>query len=335
MNEFTFFADLFQNFDTAFLASVQRIVVAMAAAVRAPLTLAITIYLGATAAMEIYSPGSDPFFMFVRRVMRAVIVLAAVTGANYTDTFVNLFMTTLPNELTAAVTQAGGAGLAPNAFDKVSSTGFAAGVAIWMASAGFWSTNGIGIVFLVGAYWVLSAICVVVAFLVFIASHILIGLLVCTGPLVICFLLWPRTTRYFDGWVSALLASVFTQVAIVILLTILIDVETLILQQVIATNGGANMNQQFGQIRLLLEGGSLFFSMAYLATHVRSLAYSIWGGASAEISPISRMVTNALSTSAAAGSAGAQQAAAWASSGASSAAAGLRSIIPVGRRLGP
>lgn len=338
MNEFTFFADLFANFDTAFLAAVRQIALTMATAVRTPLTLAVTLYIGALAAMELYAPASDPIFGLFRRIIRSVIVLAAAGAASYTDVVATLFMATLPNELTATVTNATAAqGLAPQAFDKVFSAGYAAGVAVWMSSVGFFSTTGIGMVFLIGAYWILSAICVAVAFLIFTASHILIGLLVATGPIFVCFLLWPYTKRFFDGWLSALLASVFVQVMIVVLLSILMDVESQILQQIIAKNGGANKDQEFAQMRLMIEGGVLFFSMGYLAIHVRSLAYSIMGGAAAEIAPITRMVTGAIGSGVSAGASGASQAA---NSNvvrgvASSAAAGLRSIIPVGRSLGP
>lgn len=132
MNSWAFFQWIFDNFDAQFLGAVQANANNLVQAVQAPLLVGITVWLAATASIELYGAGTDPVFMLVRKCVRAAIVLGLVGAAGYTAIFETFALTTLPNELTAAITGAqGGAGaLTPAAFDRLLQGGWIAVVEI-------------------------------------------------------------------------------------------------------------------------------------------------------------------------------------------------------------
>jgi type IV secretion system protein VirB6 len=333
MNQWHFFAYLYTTFDQTFLQALQQMITNAVNYIRVPLTSAVTLYIAGTAAIELYAPGGDPMFFLLRKIIRAVIVVLAVAVANYSNLFGQFLLTTLPNEITSAI--AGGPAngtLAPDAFDKMLGGVWASGNEVYKNISG-WSAKAFGLVIVDVFYIFFSSIAIAGGFIIFMAQHILLGLCVAVGPLLLPLLLWQRTVRFFDGWIGTLLALILTQVLIVALLSILVKVNTLILQQIAALNGtaGINANDELSQLHYLVDGVVLTASIGFFAGVVPFIARSIAGSVAAEVAPITRMAHNAVS--AGLGATGRVAAGVTGAVGnvASSAAAGMRSLKPTGK----
>lgn len=334
MNEWTFFAWIFDNFDTQFLNAVQANANNLLAAVQAPLVLGVTVWLAGTSAVELYSPGTDPIFVLLRKAIRAALVLSLVGVANYTALFETFALTTLPNELTTAIAggQAAGA-LTPAAFDKLLQGGWVAVVEITKNVSVWEPKTAILAIFAILIYGV-GALFIAIGFLVFIASHIMLGLAITVGPLFIAMLLWDKTVYLFNAWISALLALIMTQVMVVALLAIMLTTETNLIQQITALNGanGTNANDIGGQVHYMLEAFLLYFMIGYLAPKVVDLAQALTRGAAPGIAGMSQMAQSALGQGAkVVGNAALSGAKAGAVGLARAGGAGMRSITPTGK----
>jgi type IV secretory pathway VirB6-like protein len=312
------------------MAFVQGMESQLSAAVRGPLLLAVTLYIAGMTAMELMNPGGDPLLGLFRKIIRASVVLSAASMATYTPWVHNILLNDLPNSITNAISGAAGNGaLAPAAFDTLLGQAYATGLMVYKSLSG-WSAKSVGISITVGLYLMASAICIGAAFFMFLAAHILLGLTVAFGPMFMCFLLFPRTLRYFDGWLSTALTLVLCQALLVGLLSLLINVETDIIHSILALNGssGENASDEFGQLHFLVEGFILFASIGFFAGTMPIIAARIMGGAAAEFSPITRVVNGALSSGAAAVGQMAMGSSAPASGGG---AQGMRAISIAGR----
>lgn len=334
MNSWTFFQTVFDGFDTQFLAAVQGMANALIAAVRTPLLVGVTIWLAGTTAIELYQPGNEPLLMLVRKVIRAGFVLGLVGAAGYTAIFTTLMLTTLPNEITAAITGTGDAGaLTPAAFDKMFSGGWVAVVQIW-ENLSAWSVKSIVVGLTATVEAVVGSFFIGIGFAVFVASHVMLGLVIIVGPLFVCMLLWEKTVYLFNAWISGMLALVMTQVLIVAMLGLLLTTETNILTQITALNGatGANANDVAGQIHYLIEAGILYFLIGYLSPRIAELAQALTHGAAPGISAFSQMAHGAVASGAMKAASKVADAAGSAGSALGSAgAAGMRSLTPAGR----
>jgi type IV secretion system protein VirB6 len=335
MNSWTFFQWIFDNFDAQFLGAVQANANNLVQAVQAPLLVGITVWLAATASIELYGAGTDPVFMLVRKCVRAAIVLGLVGAAGYTAIFETFALTTLPNELTAAITGAqGDAGaLTPAAFDRLLQGGWIAVVEITKNISVWEPKTAILAIFAILIYGV-GALFIAIGFLVFIASHIMLGLAITVGPLFVAMLLWEKTVYLFSAWISTLLALIMTQVLVVALLALLLTTETNLIQQITALGGanGANANDIGGQVHFMIEACLLYFMIGYLAPKIEKLAEALARGAAPGIAGLSAMAHGALGRGAsAAGSEAASGARAGAVGLARSGAAGMRSVTPASR----
>jgi type IV secretion system protein VirB6 len=334
VDEWNFFGFLYNNFAVQFLAAVQANAGNLASALQTPLLLGVTIWLAATSAMELLQPGTDPMLMFVRKAIRAMLVIGLVTAANYTQVFCNFVITTLPNELTAAISGAKMAGtLTPHAFDALFQSGWV-GVLGIVKNVSVWEPKTVILALFASLSFLVGAFFIAIGFLIFIACQILLGLAITVGPAFVCLLLWEKTVSYFTAWISVLAAGVMTQVLVVALLAVLMTTEQNIMQQISAMNAasGGNANDIGGQVHYLIESALLYFMIGYLAPKVVELAQSMTGGATPGISALSQMAHSALSKGAGnvASAAGSGIKAAGAATG-RAAAAGMRSIKPAGR----
>jgi type IV secretion system protein VirB6 len=334
MDQWRLFAWIFDNFDTQFLAAVQGNANNLLAAVQTPLLLGVTVWLAGTSAVELYSPGTDPIFMLVRKAIRGALVLGMVGAASYTAVFETFVLTTLPNELTAAIAGAGNGGAGtPAAFDKLLNGGWVA-VAMILKNVSGWAPSTIILAIIAVAEFVIGGIFIAIGFLVYIASHIMLGLAITIGPLFVCALLWDKSVYLFDAWIKTLLAQVVTQVLIVAMLSVLLLTETNILTQINALNApsGHNANDIAGQVHYMIESALLYFMIGYLAPKIVELAQALTRGAAPGIAGLSQRAHGAMSS-------GAKAVGNAALSGAKSAgtalgragAAGMRSITPAGK----
>jgi hypothetical protein len=255
MNAWTLFSSLDQNFDVPFLDGVQALLSALIAYVRQPLLAGAVVWIAGTAMVEMYAPGGDPMTGLVRKLMRAAIVIFLVSSAPTFNQYIgNLLLNTLPTDISNAVSGvAGGPTVAAASFDQLLNQAWAAGLQVYK-NLPAWSLKGVGLMILVALYWAVAAVTIAVSFLVYLATHVFLGLVVATGPLFVCCLLWQRTTRFFDGWLGAAGSLILTQVLVVALLAMLVQVESRLVLEIAGLNGsgGVNVNNEVGQLHLLL-----------------------------------------------------------------------------------
>jgi type IV secretory pathway VirB6-like protein len=337
MDTWTLFQFLYETFDVQFLTAVNTNANNLLSALTAPLIVGVTVWLAGTMAIELYSPGAEPLMLFVRKLIRAALVVGLITAAAYATIFEQFVLTTLPNELTAAITgnQSAGA-LTPDAFDKLLQGGWVSVVLI-LKNVSAWNPQSVILALLAVIEFGIGGLFIAVGFLVFIASHIMLGLTITVGPLLVCALLWDKTVYLFNAWISTILSLVLTQVLIVSLLALLLRTENNLLQQMVAANsaGGVNFNDIGGQVHYFMESALLYFMIGYLSPKIAELAQSLTRGAAPGIAGASQMAHGMLGSAASRvgqdAAAGAQAASGATLSGGKAA---MRSLTPAGKALG-
>jgi type IV secretion system protein VirB6 len=291
-----FFLNLDRLFDVNFLNGVQALLSALVTYVHAPLLAGTVVWLAGTFMVDHYAPGGiDPMTGLVRRLTRAAIIVFAVSSAATFNQYVgNLLLNILPTDVGNAVANASGnPPIGANAFDTLWNGAWAAGEQVYKNIPG-WSFKGLGMMIVVALYWGIALGTIAISFLIYVASRVFLGLVVATGPLFVCCLLWQRTARFFDGWVGAAGSLIVTQIFIVALLTLWLRVETEIIRQIAGQNVGVNANNEASQVQLLLESGGMFFIAACLAKQLPDLARAIMGGIAHNTAPYTRAVMSTL-----------------------------------------
>jgi len=293
----TFFATLFQMLDTAFLGEVSVIATRLIAYVQAPLIAGIALYVAGMLMVEMFDPHADTGPKIIRLLTRGAIVYFAVSSyAVFNQYFGSLFLQTLPADITNAISGAVGApAVNATAFDTLWNTAWAAGEQVFK-NIPTWSFKGAFLTLIVWAYWTVAMLAIGVAFLIYLGSQVLVGLLVATGPLFVCLFLWPRTQRMFDAWIGGMAAGVLLQVFTVALLTILIETVGQMVRQIAAASGGAGVNSSnvMTQLQTLAEAAFLFFVCFYLSKEVGAHAAKIADGVGHSVEPYTRAVAGAV-----------------------------------------
>lgn len=335
MNSWTFFANLYTAFDAVFIGAVQKGINNIAAEFQAPLVSAVTLWLAGMVSMEIMTPSGEPMLALLRKLARVALVVSALATATYSQIFGTFLLTTLPNELVGVISGAlPGASLAPAAFDKFLGATWAGAVEVWKSIHG-WGPQSFGTMIVVGLDVTFSAVAIGIAFLIFMAQHVLLGVTIEVGPAFIFMLLWTYTARFFGGWIGVVAALITMEVLLVALLSILINVDTDIVQQIAALDGNGanafNASDEFGQLHLLIEGMILSASMGFFAGVLPFVAQAIAGGVAAQVAPLTQAVSGfASSVGQVAAPVGGRIGSAAKGLG-SMASAGMRSLRPAAR----
>ena len=255
--------------ETPFISSVTNLVAALISYASGPLKSALVLYV-ALMGLAIMSGRADAGMgTFVSRVLKLALVVWFITGAGiYANWVQDLFMVVLPNELTTAIT---GGTIDGNAFDVIWTQAYDASVLVGRDLGTFDFSSMIGI----GFYLLIALAACVVAFGIYLVSHIALGLLIIIGPLVIGLALFPATTAIFQKWVGALIGCLVLQLFVLVLLSLCIKTEATILGQVAANIGG----NAAANLAILLGGGGAFFGVVILLTlQLPNLANGIAGG---------------------------------------------------------
>jgi type IV secretory pathway VirB6-like protein len=340
VNGIAIFHTIFEQFDVQFMAAVNSTANNMLAAV-APLALfAIAAWIAGTMAIELYSPGAEPLMLFVRKIIRAALLVALLTAASYTELFEKFALTTLPNELIAAATgnTQGTGALTPDAFDRLLQGGWGSAMLI-IKNVSAWSPQSVLLALIAAIEFIVGGLFIAVGFVVWISTHVSLGLLITIGPLMICTMLWDKTLFMFRGWISTLLSLIMSQVLLVAFLALLLVTANNLLQAM-ATANTANINDIAAQVAYIVSSGMLYLMVFYLSPKILGLAQSVIGVASPGIAAMSQMVHSAVggSVSGAAGAGGRASAAGGAGSAApvslSGGKAAMRSTTPAGKALG-
>jgi type IV secretory pathway VirB6-like protein len=172
-------------------------------------------------------------------------------------------------------------------FDAFLQAGWVSVVEVWKNIG--WSPKVVLAALMAAILFAIGSVCVCIGFIVYLASHIMLGLAVIVGPLFVVFVLLPQTASLFGSWLTTLLSLVLTQTMISILLAVLRDTSQQILNQIVAISGTASgtageyTNDLGAQIHLYDEMvllyfiiGSLSASMPVLAGTLAGLRLPVW-----------------------------------------------------------
>ena len=286
-----FFANTFTGIDAPVQAFVSGVVNSLTGYLTPILRAMIVVYVAANAIIVAMNPSREPLTTFLRQLLVAAAVFFIISSAaNFNQYFGTLFLTTLPTEITNAISGAtGGSTLSGNEFDNIWNRAWTAGLIVYKNLP--WSLKGIALQFLVVAFWIIAIMAIGIGFMVYLGCHVILALVVALGPLFVCCFLFPTSRRFFDGWISTMVSLVLTQVLSITLLVLLTNTENATITQISAGSG----SNEIAQIQLLLYAIVLFVMCALLATQLPGIAVGIAGGVHQQVSVYSQAVYSSAS----------------------------------------
>jgi len=208
----------------------------------------------------------------------AVIVMLLSNTATFNQWVGTVFLTTIPDGLGNALngTIGGGGPITGGAqFDDVWNAAWKAGLVVYK-NLPEWSMKGAFLALAVIAFWGLAFVAVGVGFLMFMGAHVLMALLMVIGPVFIACALFPASRRFFSGWIATTTGVLVTQVLVIALMSLMIQVQKSELIKLQAAPAGSDI---MGQIGSLIGLAGLLFICAGLAKQIPGLAVGLSGGA--------------------------------------------------------
>jgi type IV secretion system protein VirB6 len=265
----TVFNSIFDRVEQPLLDAVNGVSDALLAAVAGPLRAALVIYIALIGFMILAGKMTEPIRDTWGRFAKGAAIAGFLTAGTYNTYVRDFFLNGLPNDLNAAITGAAGTVNAA-AFDHVWNKAFSGGLAVWKNLS--WTDFGLQL--LIALYWMAAAIATAFGFLVWMVSHIVLGLYVAVGPILLGTFLFPATRSLFERWIGSMLSMILLQVFIVSLLVVLTGAENALLAN-IATAGGGN---PIAQIQVLFGAIILFVIAAVIVVQLPGASAAIAGG---------------------------------------------------------
>ena len=273
MQELRIFQYIFDELETPFLQSISAIVSALISYAAAPIQTALVLYIALTGILMMRGQGGQASSDVIGRMVKlAIVVWIATNGSVYTTWVQEFFLTVLPNDINKAVSNAGngGATIDANTFDTVWKQAFEAGLRVWRL-LDYWDLGEIMVIVL---FWLSALIACIAAFAIWFLSHVILGLFIIIGPLVLGLVLFPATKAIFERWIGAMISCVILQVITVIMVTLTLRVEDMIVQKILNFRGV----NQFAQMGTLLSGVTFFFFATVILFQLPGFATALAGG---------------------------------------------------------
>jgi type IV secretion system protein VirB6 len=264
------FTGIATQIENPLLTAVANVSDTLIAAVATPFQAALTLYIAMVGFMIFSGRMSEPIRDTWGRIAKGAAVAFFLTAGGYNQYVQNLFLNGIPNDIINTITGATGGHIGADSFDHIWNKAFAGGLAVWKNLGRF----DFGLMFIVGVYWLAAAVATAFGFLVWLVSHILLGLFVAVGPLIIGMFLFPATRSIFERWVGLLLSMIFLQVFVVSLLVVLIGAENVLLANVDSAGGG----NPFAQIQVLFGAIILFIIASVGIVQLPGAATALAGG---------------------------------------------------------
>ena len=219
--------------------------------------------------------------------LRAVVVLFLISGAGTYNQYIGNLATAIPNEVGTAIAGGpGGPGTASiangAAFDTVWSNAAKAGMTVFghvpkytLASIPLWCA--------VVVYMAVALVAIGLSFLIYLASTMVLTLLLMVGPLFVALYAFPVTARFANGWVSALVSAIVTQILTVGVLMMFMATEAATVNNVTA---GSALQEVTDELVTLGEAGLLTWLIYKLVMEMPGLSATIAGGFYHHVGPI-------------------------------------------------
>jgi type IV secretion system protein VirB6 len=266
--------------------AMDNVISALSTYLQSPMLAAFAMYVALIGIAILRGAVTDTFGDMLGRILKFALIAWVVMNASVYVTYVrDLFIDTLPNDLTTAVAGAGnGQQLASASFDQLFSKAYVLGLQIWQQA----SWDDFGPILAVLIFWVVSLVVVAFLFVLFLYARFGLDLVVAVGPIFICFALFNPTRMLFERWAFTALHYVVLQVFIVVVLALLISAAGREMDQIIAAGGSA-----VDRVGLLLALVGMFFVFGMLAKQLDPIVTSITGGATFHAAEISRYTLGA------------------------------------------
>lgn len=272
MSNTPIFQYLFDQVESPFLQSVGSLVTALISYAAAPLQISLVLYIALTGILVMRGQGGECVSGLLSRSIKfSIVAWFATNGSVYVSWFQDFFLNILPNDINNAVANAGNTGtISANSFDAVWNSAFLAGLNVWKL-LDYWDVGEEIVIF---GFWIAAILACIVAFSIWFLSHVILGLFIIIGPLMIGLVLFPATKPIFERWIGAMISCVILQVVTVIMVALTLRVETLLIQQILSSKGP----NQFDQLRILLSGMIFFIFAAIIAFQLPGFATALSGG---------------------------------------------------------
>lgn len=212
--------------------------------------------------------------------IRAAVVVFLLQGAATYNQYIGTVAQAIPNEVGNALAAAGANnGNVANgaAFDNVWNAAAKAGLSVWEQVPKY-SLSSIPLWLAIIVYLAIALVAIGISFLVYLASTILLLLLLAVGPLFVALFAFPQTHRFASGWVAALASTIVTQILAVAVLVMFIGVEQATVTQIITGIAGGVGANFINDIVTLAEAALLMWLIALLVKQTPTIAHGIAGG---------------------------------------------------------
>lgn len=265
------FQSIFDSIETPFLDSISDLVSLLIHYAAAPLQTALVIYIALTGILVMR--GNEAVGGLIGRAIKfSIVAWFSTNGSVYTTWVQSFFLTVLPTDITNAIISVGSGGstIGANTFDNVWQQSFQAGLGVWKIL--HWTDIGEHATIII--FWAAAIVSCVVTFAIWFLSHVILGLFVIIGPLIIGLVLFPATRSIFERWIGSMISCIVLQVAVVIMVSLTLKVEGQILQKIVVSDS----TNPYDQL-LTLMGGIIFFAFAGLiAFQLPAFATALAGG---------------------------------------------------------
>ncbi|MBL8687169.1 MAG: type IV secretion system protein [Alphaproteobacteria bacterium] len=211
--DFGVYTFLYKNINDSIINTVFSQILRISGIIQAPLSVAMTLYIVLYGWMILRGDVDEPMTAFLKRCLKlAIIWYVLIKPLFFWQIFGKVMLHTLPNDIITAITGK----LAGNPVDAYASHGFQAAGNMWRAAEWY----EIGTILFAGIVVISTALSSVAAFFIFAMSDMATAMLLILAPFFICLLLYERTNRWFEGWLSALVTFVLLKILLISLLSL-------------------------------------------------------------------------------------------------------------------
>ena len=214
---FTPFQNITAQIEQPLLNGVDRVSDRMLAAIGGPLHWALVIYIAWLGYGIAFGRLTEPLRDTWGRIGKAAAIAGLLTAGTYNPWIRDFFLNGLSNDLLGTITGT----VSPQAFDQVWGVAFEGGLAVWKSL----SWTDIGFQMLIVLYWLMALLASALGFLIYMISHLLLGLYVSLGPVFIATYFFAATRSLAERWVGSVLTMIVLQFLTVSLLVLLIPAE--------------------------------------------------------------------------------------------------------------
>ena len=275
MQNWQFFAGLYRDITGLATAGTNGILNGALGYVRPVLLVAITAWIAAQAITV--SLGQASMRSLYGGIIRGAVVVFLLQGAATYNQYVGTVAQAIPQEVSNAITPGAvgniGGGVA---FDNVWNAAAKAGIAVWESIPSY-SIKGAMLFLLVGVYFIATLCFIGAGFLVYLASTVLLQLLLAVGPLFVALFAFPQTHKFAAGWVAAVVSTLLTQILAVAILVMFTAAEQATVAR-IAAPGPGGVGNFIDPLFTLLEASVLLYIIYKLVHQAPTIAASVSGG---------------------------------------------------------